>query len=446
MAKTNETTPGQKSIRGEYSCAAGTPSLVESFRSVGVPVNGKFIHRFFAFLGPGFLVSVGYMDPGNWATSIAGGSEFGYTLLAAVLVSSLMAIILQALCARFAIVTGRDLAQACREKYSPKTSFVLWVLAELAIIATDLAEVIGTAIGLQLLFGLPLIWGVAITALDVFLILWLQSKGFRYLEAFIVTMIIVIAGSFVGQLFLSQPSITGIISGFLPAPEIVTDQRMLYLALGIIGATVMPHNLYLHTGIVQTRAYTLDERGKREAIKFATIDSTFALSFALLVNASILILAASAFYDTGQGPVEDLRDAHALLAPLLGAAVAPILFAVALLASGLAYRHRNPGRTDRHGGVFAHQTAALHAPFADQGNGDCARYRHDHDLWRTRGGPAPGSQPGCVVAATAVCGRAPDHVFHGQKKNGRVSRAHVGPCFSYRCCGAGYCAQYQADF
>ncbi len=336
MTKTNQTVPGRQPPGGESSCAAGTPSLVESFRSVSVPVNGKFIHRFFAFLGPGFLVSVGYMDPGNWATSIAGGSEFGYTLLAAVLVSSLMAIILQALCARFAIVTGRDLAQACREKYSPKTSIVLWVLAELAIIATDLAEVIGTAIGLQLLFGLPLIWGVAITALDVFLILWLQSKGFRYLEAFIATMIVVIAGSFVSQLVLSQPSIAGIISGFLPAPEIVTDQRMLYLALGIIGATVMPHNLYLHTGIVQTRAYTLDERGKREAIKFATLDSTIALSFALLVNASILILAASAFYNSGQGPVEDLRDAHALLAPLLGAAIAPILFAVALLASGLA--------------------------------------------------------------------------------------------------------------
>jgi manganese transport protein len=313
-----------------------TPSLVESFRSVPVPRDGRFFSRFFAFLGPGFLVSVGYMDPGNWATSIAGGSEFGYTLLAAVLLSSLMAILLQALCARFAIVTGRDLAQACRDSYSKPVTLVLWVLAELAIIATDLAEVIGTAIGLKLLFGIDLIWGVIITALDVFLILYLQSKGFRRIEAFIATMVVVIALCFVGQLVLAQPSLSGVLSGFFPAPEIVTDSRMLYLALGILGATVMPHNLYLHTGIVQTRAYKLDRAGKKEAIRFASLDSTVALGFALLVNASILILAAAAFYDRGHGVVEDLSDAHALLAPLLGAAIAPVLFAVALLASGLS--------------------------------------------------------------------------------------------------------------
>ncbi|VAW20614.1 Manganese transport protein MntH [hydrothermal vent metagenome] len=336
MLKINETGSGGKNPVPEVPIVADTPSLVESFRSVNIPVSGTFMRRFFAFMGPGFLVSIGYMDPGNWATSIAGGSEFGYTLLFAVLLSSFMAIILQALCARFAIVTGRDLAQACRDEYSGPVSFILWVLAELAIIATDLAEVIGTAIGLQLLFGLPLIWGVAITALDVFLILWLQSKGFRYLEAFVAAMILVIAISFIAQLILSQPSIAGIVSGFLPSPEIVTNQRMLYLALGIIGATVMPHNLYLHTGIVQTRAYTLDDQGKRDAIKFATLDSTLALGFALLVNASILILAASAFYAKGQGVVDDLSDAHALLAPLLGVALAPIFFAVALLASGLA--------------------------------------------------------------------------------------------------------------
>ena len=313
-----------------------TPSLVESFRSVRVPHEGGFFRRFFAFLGPGFLVSVGYMDPGNWATSIAGGSRFGYTLLAAVLMSSLMAIILQALCARFAIASGRDLAQACRDDYSKLTSFLLWVLAELAIIATDLAEVIGTAIGLQLLFGIPLIWGVAITALDVFIILWLQAKGFRYLEAFIATLILIIAGCFVGQLILAQPSIAGILGGFLPSPQIVTNQAMLYLALGILGATVMPHNLYLHTGIVQTRAYDTDERGKKDAIRFAVLDSTLALGLALLVNAAILILAAGAFFDRGQGVVEDLSVAHSLLAPLLGASIAPVLFAIALLASGLA--------------------------------------------------------------------------------------------------------------
>ncbi len=327
-------TPGK--IDDGFKMELETPSLVESYRSVAVPANGRFAARFFAFLGPGFLVSVGYMDPGNWATSIAGGSQFGYTLLAAVLVSSLMAILLQALCARFAIATGRDLAQACRDHYSKPVGFVLWVLAELAIIATDLAEVIGTAIGLQLLFGLPLIWGVAITALDVFLILYLQSKGFRWIEAFVVTMILVIAVCFVGQLILAQPSFSGILSGFIPSSEIVTDNRMLYLALGILGATVMPHNLYLHTGIVQTRAYKLDDAGKKDAIRYATIDSTVALGFALFVNASILVLAAAAFYDRGQGVVEDLGEAHALLAPLLGAAIAPILFAVALIASGLS--------------------------------------------------------------------------------------------------------------
>ncbi len=328
--------PTKAAKANRFAMSDHTPSLVESFRSVHVPINATFLRRFFAFLGPGFLVSVGYMDPGNWATSLAGGSEFGYTLLAAVLVSSIMAILLQALCARFAIATSQDLAQACRNEYSKPVSFVLWILAELAIIATDLAEVIGTAIGLQLLFGISLIWGVAITAFDVFLILWLQTRGFRYLEAFIVAMILIIAGCFVGQLILSQPSMAGIISGFMPSPEIVTDQRMLYLALGILGATVMPHNLYLHTGIVQTRAYDRDEKGKKDAIKMATLDSTVALGLALLVNTSILILAAAAFYDSGYGIVEDLTDAHALLAPLLGAEIAPVLFAIALLASGLA--------------------------------------------------------------------------------------------------------------
>ncbi|WP_427025130.1 Nramp family divalent metal transporter [Aureimonas ureilytica] len=311
-------------------------SLHQSFRSVRVGEGGTLFRRFLAFLGPGYLVAVGYMDPGNWATSLAGGSEFGYTLLFAVLLSSLMAIVLQALCARLAIATGRDLAQACRDAYPKPVSFGLWLLAELAIVATDLAEVIGTAIALKLLFGLPLEWGVVVTALDVFVILWLQSRGFRYVEAFVATMILVIAICFVGQLLLAQPSIAAIAAGFLPSSSIVTDERQLYLALGILGATVMPHNLYLHTGIVQTRAYREDEAGKREAIRFATADSTLALGFALLVNASILILAAAAFHASGHGTVGDLEEAHALLAPLLGAALAPILFAVALLASGLS--------------------------------------------------------------------------------------------------------------
>ncbi|SMD11473.1 manganese transport protein [Fulvimarina manganoxydans] len=310
-------------------------SLSEVQRSIRLR-EGSFFSRFLAFLGPGFLVAVGYMDPGNWATSIAGGSEFGYTLLTAVLLSSLMAILLQALCARLAIATGEDLAQACRNRYSKPVAVILWLLAEIAIVATDLAEVIGTAIGLQLLFGLPLVWGVVVTALDVFLILYLQSRGFRWIEAFVAAMILIIALCFVGELLLAQPSFAAIAVGLLPTPEIVTHERMLYLALGILGATVMPHNLYLHTGILQTRAYGQSTAQRREAIGFATLDSTIALGFAFLVNAAILILAAAAFYSAGTGSVEDLTDAHALLAPLLGASIAPILFAVALLASGLS--------------------------------------------------------------------------------------------------------------
>lgn len=317
------------------SGGAKDASLDESYRSIPVEAT-KASRRFLAFLGPGFLVAVGYMDPGNWATSIAGGSRFGYTLLSAVLLSSIMAMLLQALCARFAIATGRDLAEACREFLPRWLSLPLWALAELAIVATDLAEVIGTAIGLQLLFGLPLVWGVVVTALDVFLILYLQSKGFRRLEAFVAAMILVIAVCFVGQLVLAQPSLAAMLAGLVPTSQIVTDNQMLYLALGILGATVMPHNLYLHTGILHTRAYALDRKGREQAIRYATIDSTAALGFAFLVNASILVLAAAAFYGAGGGQVEDLTDAHALLQPLLGSSLAPILFAVALLASGLS--------------------------------------------------------------------------------------------------------------
>ncbi|RFC62161.1 divalent metal cation transporter [Fulvimarina endophytica] len=309
--------------------------MPESHRSIRVGHRSAG-RRFLAFLGPGFLVAVGYMDPGNWATSIAGGSRFGYTLLAAVLLSSLMAMLLQALCARFAIATGEDLAEACRNRFSRPVSFVLWLLAELAIIATDLAEVIGTAIGLKLLFGLPLIWGVVVTALDVFLILFLQSRGFRYLEAFVATMILIIAGCFLGEMILVQPAIAEIVSGLVPSPQIVSDPQMLYLALGIVGATVMPHNLYLHTGIVHTRAYDLDPAGKRQAIRYATLDSTLALTLAFFVNGAILVLAAGAFQTRGTGAVEDLTDAYSLLSPLLGSDLAPLLFAVALLASGLS--------------------------------------------------------------------------------------------------------------
>ncbi len=308
---------------------------MESFRSIAVHANATPFRKLLTFMGPGYLVAVGYMDPGNWATSLAGGAQFGYALLAVALLSNIMAILLQALCARLAVATGRDLAQACRDAYPRWMSFPLWLLAELAIIATDLAEVIGTAIGLNLLFGIPLELGVLITALDVFLILWLQTKGFRKIEAFIIAMTGVIFASFAIQIALADPVWSEVIRGFAPTSDIVTNPNMLYLALGIIGATVMPHNLYLHSGIVQTRAFGSSIGEKREAIKYATIDSTLALMFALTINAAILILAAATFHKSGQTDVAELGRAHELLQPLLGASIAPSLFAIALLACGL---------------------------------------------------------------------------------------------------------------
>jgi manganese transport protein len=318
---------------GSWRAARGDAALADVNRSIALPTSTW--RRFAAFLGPGYLVAVGYMDPGNWATSIAGGSKFGYTLLVVALVSNLMAIVLQSLAARLAIASGRDLAQACRDAFPAWVAYPLWVLAEIAIIATDIAEVIGTAIGLNLLFGIPLELGVIITALDVFLILYLQKKGFRWLEAFVIALLGVIALSFGIQIVLADPDWGAVLLGFAPTVEIVKNPEMLYLALGILGATVMPHNLYLHSAIVQTRAYgdTLPE--KREALKFATIDSTVALMFALLINASILIVAAATFHAGGSGEVAELEEAHQMLGPLMGAAVAPMLFAVALLACGL---------------------------------------------------------------------------------------------------------------
>ena len=319
--------------KGQWRRDPGNASLAEMNRSIALPAGS--LRRFAAFLGPGYMVAVGYMDPGNWATSIAGGSKFGYTLLVVALISNLMAIVLQALCARLAIASGRDLAQACRDAFPRWVAIPLWLMAELAIIATDIAEVIGTAIGLNLLFGIPLELGVIITALDVFLILWLQNKGFRWLEAFIITLLGVIAVCFGLQIALADPDGGGVIRGFAPTVEILRNPEMLYLALGILGATVMPHNLYLHSAIVQTRDYgdTLPE--KRQALKFATLDSTIALMFALFINASILILAASAFHATGRTDVVELGDAYKIIGPLLGSGIAPSLFAIALLACGL---------------------------------------------------------------------------------------------------------------
>ncbi|MGQ0767553.1 MAG: Nramp family divalent metal transporter, partial [Gemmatimonadota bacterium] len=287
-----------------------------------------------AFAGPGYLVAVGYMDPGNWATDLAGGSRFGYTLLSVILISNLMAVLLQGLSSKLGIVTGRDLAQACRDHYSKPVAMALWVLCEIAIAACDLAEIIGTAIALQLLFGIPLPWGVAITALDVLLVLYLQNKGFRLLEALVIALIAVVGFSFLFELFISRPSVSGVFGGFIPSPEILRNPEMLYIAIGILGATVMPHNLYLHSSVVQTRRYDQTTEGKKEAVRYAFIDSTIALSFALFINAAILIVAAATFHTTGNTEVAEIQDAYKLLSPLLGVGAASVVFAVALLASG----------------------------------------------------------------------------------------------------------------
>ncbi len=309
-------------------------SLAQSNATIRVS-KGAFLKRLLSFFGPGYLVAVGYMDPGNWATSLAGGSAFGYTLLSVILISNIMAILLQALSLRLGIASGRDLAQASRDAFSRPVGFILWILAEGAIVATDLAEVIGTAIGLNLLFGIPLEIGVVLTALDVFLILWLQSKGFRLLEAFVITLTLLIFACFAIEMAYAQPVWGDVLRGFIPQRDILKSPDMLFLALGILGATVMPHNLYLHSSIIQTRKIGPTRADKLDAIRMGTIDSTVALMFALFINASILILAAATFHTAGKFEVAEIQDAHALLDPMLGTSIASILFAVALLASGL---------------------------------------------------------------------------------------------------------------
>jgi manganese transport protein len=309
-------------------------SLPEVHGSVEVPVTASFWRKLFAFAGPGYLVAVGYMDPGNWATDIEGGARYGYALLSMIMLSNLMAIVLQALSARLGIASGRDLAQACRDAYSRPTTIVLWILCELAIAACDLAEVLGAAIALNLLFGLPLIPGVCITALDVLIVLSMQHRGFRYVEALVVLMILGIAGCFAVELWLSRPDVGAVARGFVPTLEVARNPHMLYVAIAILGATVMPHNLYLHSSIVQTRKYTDSVESRREAIRFATLDSTIALMSALFINAAILIVASSTFHGTGYEHVADISDAYKLLSPLLGTAVASALFAGALLLSG----------------------------------------------------------------------------------------------------------------
>src|SRR6266540_954372 len=309
------------------------PSLAEVYRTVPVH-EGPWWRKALAFAGPGYLVAVGYMDPGNWATDLAGGSRFGYTLLSVILLSNLMAILLQGLAAKLGIVTGRDLAQACRDHFSRPTALALWVLCEVAIAACDLAEVIGSAIALNLLFGIPLPWGIVITALDVLIVLFLQHKGFRLLEALVVALIATIAGCFFFEIFISRPDLGAVAAGFVPRSSILSDPEKLYIAIGILGATVMPHNLYLHSSVVQTRAYEETQAGKRMALRYAFLDSTIALSFALFINAAILIVAAATFHTSGHTEVAEIQDAYQLLTPLLGVAGASAVFALALLASG----------------------------------------------------------------------------------------------------------------
>jgi manganese transport protein len=310
-------------------------SLSEVNASIPIPIGGHWFRRLLAFAGPGYMVSVGYMDPGNWATDLAGGAQFGYTLLSVILLSNVMAILLQALAARLGIVTDRDLAQVCRDSFSRPVNILLWLACEAAIIACDLAEVIGTAIALKLLFGIPLVGGALIAALDAFLLLLLMNKGFRFLEAFVIALLIVIAVCFTVQIVAAAPPVAAVLRSFLPSTAIVTNPAMLYIAIGIIGATVMPHNLYLHSSIVQTRAYPRTEEGRRDAIKWATTDSTIALMLALFINAAILIVAAATFHNSGHANVAEIGKAFELLSPLLGLSIASTLFAIALLASGL---------------------------------------------------------------------------------------------------------------
>jgi len=310
-------------------------SLSEVHRSISIPPsNASFIRKLLAFTGPGYLVAVGYMDPGNWATDLAGGSAFGYSLLSVILLSSVFAMFLQHLTVKLGIVTGMDLAQICRRIFPYWTNVVLWIMAEIMIIACDLAEVIGTAIALELLFHIPLPVGVVVTGLDVLLLLFLQKKGFRWLEALVIALIAIVVVCFGLELIFSQPQIAPLMAGFIPARELFTNREMLFIAVGILGATVMPHNLYLHSAVVQTRAHELHKKGKEEAIKFATIDSSIALSLAFFVNAAILILAAAAFFTTGHHDIADIDQAYRLLTPLLGVGIASVLFGVALLASG----------------------------------------------------------------------------------------------------------------
>jgi len=326
--------PADQPEASPWRRALTLPSLPESHRSIPISHNAHWFRKILAFAGPGYLVAVGYMDPGNWATDIGGGSKFGYTLLSVVLISNLLAMFLQALSAKLGIVTGRDLAQACRDHYSRRMSIFLWVACELAIAACDLAEVLGSAVALNLLFHIPLLLGVLLTASDVLIVLALQGRGFRLIEAFVITLIASIGLCFAYEIFFAHPVWREAAHGFIPRAEILRNKEMLYIAIGILGATVMPHNLYLHSSIVQTRAFGQSKSEKREALGYAVLDSTVALFFALFINAAILVLGAAAFHTRGLSEVADIAQAYKLLSPTLGAGFASTLFACALLASG----------------------------------------------------------------------------------------------------------------
>ncbi|MEI6272044.1 MAG: Nramp family divalent metal transporter [Phycisphaerae bacterium] len=326
--------PTPKASTPAWRLRSNARSLPEAHSTVPVPMHGSRWKKLLSFSGPGLMVAVGYMDPGNWATDLAGGSQFGYTLLSVVLISNLMAILLQHLAVKLGVVAERDLAQACRDHFSAPVSFCLWILCEIAIAACDLAEVIGSAIALNLLFGIPLVWGVCITALDVLMILFLQTKGWRYIEALVAGLVFVIGACFAYEIIASSPQLPALLRGFVPTPEIVMNPGMLYISIGILGATVMPHNLYLHSAIVQTRDYPRDDVGKSMAIRYATADSTIALLFAFFINAAILVLAAATFHTSGHQDVAGIEDAYKLLTPVLGASLASTVFAIALLASG----------------------------------------------------------------------------------------------------------------
>ncbi len=408
----------QLSTKDGWRVDRTSPSLPESHRTIAIAPGAGFWRKLLAFSGPGYLVAVGYMDPGNWATDLAGGSGFGYTLLSIILLSNLMAILLQALCARLGIATQRDLAQACHDHYSQPVSFALWIICELAICACDLAEVIGSAIALNLLFKIPLVIGVCITALDVLAVLYLQNKGFRYIEALVVVLILTIGGCFLFEVIFSKPELRAVLGGFAPHSEIIRNRDMLYIAIGILGATVMPHNLYLHSSVVQTRNYEQSSAGKSEAIKFATIDSSVALMFALFINAAILIVAAATFHSHGQHDVAEIQDAYKLLSPTLGIPIASALFASCLRPK--LDPDRNAGRPDRDGRFSQHPVAPVAAALDHTPHRNYPRRDYRRSIWCKRHGEVAVAQSGHSQSPTFLCRDPAGPVHERPAENGSV--------------------------